>query len=187
VWERDSVLKQVPHLTGPVISELAKKDVTQVFDLMDMEDEDRDSILKLDKARMADVARFANRYPNVQVDYSLASKEVAANDICTLKIRLERDADQDSPGNVIAPFYPKPKDESWWLVIGDTATRTLLAIKKVSFVQTYELGLDFSVPENVVGKLGLVLYFMCDSYLGADQEFKFDINVIEGEAMDTTE
>ena len=36
--------------------------------------------------------------------------------------------------------------------------------------------LDFVAPPGV-GKHDYVLYFMCDSYMGADQEYKFSIQI----------
>ena len=34
-------------------------------------------------------------------------------------------------GAVDAPRYPKKKEEGWWLVVGDTKTNQLVAIKRV--------------------------------------------------------
>ena len=38
---------------------------------MEMEDEDRNSLLEFTDAQMADVARFCNRYPNVELTYEV--------------------------------------------------------------------------------------------------------------------
>jgi hypothetical protein len=38
--------------------------IESIFDVMEMEDEDRNSMLQFSEAQMADVARFCNRYPN---------------------------------------------------------------------------------------------------------------------------
>ena len=40
--------------------------------------------------------------------------------------------------------------------------------------------LNFTAPE-VAGDYNLVLYLMCDSYLGSDQEYEFSISVIPGD------
>lgn len=42
---------------------------------MEMEDEDRTSLLQLSDAQMADVARFCNRYPNIELSYEVAEKD----------------------------------------------------------------------------------------------------------------
>lgn len=42
---------------------------------MEMEDEDRINLLQLSDIQMGDVARFCNRYPNIELSYEVADKE----------------------------------------------------------------------------------------------------------------
>ena len=42
---------------------------------MEMEDEDRSGLLQLSDPQMADVARFCNRYPNIELSYEVVEKE----------------------------------------------------------------------------------------------------------------
>lgn len=46
-----------------------------IFDIMEMEDEDRTALLQLSDTQMADVARFCNRYPNIELSYEVAEKD----------------------------------------------------------------------------------------------------------------
>lgn len=46
-----------------------------IFDIMEMEDEDRSALLQLSDAQIADVARFCNRYPNIELSYEVAEKD----------------------------------------------------------------------------------------------------------------
>lgn len=46
-----------------------------IFDIMEMEDEDRTSLLQLSDAQMADVARFCNRYPNIELSYEVSERD----------------------------------------------------------------------------------------------------------------
>lgn len=73
MWSKDSFLKQLPHFTSDVIKRCTEKvggnergeregglllsyhcsqSVESVFDIMDMEDEDRNSLLKFSDAQM---------------------------------------------------------------------------------------------------------------------------------------
>ena len=97
-------------------------------------------------------------------------------------MQLERET-EDAPGPVIAPHYPKRKDEGWWLVVGDTKKNALVSIKRVPLQVRSKVKLDFVAPEQ--GDHDYVLYFMCDSYLGCDQEYEFSLNV--GEAGEDEE
>ena len=42
---------------------------------MEMDDEPRNEMLKLNESQMADVARFCNRYPNIELTYEVQDKE----------------------------------------------------------------------------------------------------------------
>lgn len=64
--------------------------------------------------------------------------------------------------------YPTKKEEQWWLVVGDPKSNTLLAIKRVSLLRKSKVNLAFQAPSKL-GSHHLVLYFMCDSYMGCDQ------------------
>ena len=79
-----------------------------------------------------------------------------------------------------APRYPKPKEEAWWLVVGSPKKGTLSAIKRVTLVRKAKVKLEFNAPAEE-GAHDLALYFMCDSYLGADQEHAFTLTVTEAE------
>ena len=46
-----------------------------MFDIMDMEDDKRNDLLKLKNEQMADVARFCNRYPNIELNYTIVNEE----------------------------------------------------------------------------------------------------------------
>ena len=47
------------------------------------------------------------------------------------------------------------------------------------------MNLDFMAP--AIGQHNYMLYFMCDSYMGCDQEYSFSIDVKEGEDSDSDE
>lgn len=64
--------------------------------------------------------------------------------------------------------FPTKKEEQWWLVVGDPKANTLLAIKRISLLRKATHKLAFQAPSKL-GSHHLVLYFMCDSYMGCDQ------------------
>ena len=106
-----------------------------------------------------------------------------AGDSVEMVVSLEREMDDDGElGAVVAPRYPKKKDsESWWLVVGDAKKGTLSAIKRVNLGRKQKVKLEFQAPSEP-GNVDYTLFFMCDSYLGCDQEYEFSLNVQEAQS-----
>lgn len=72
IWHKDSYLRQLPHFNAERISKCKEAGVESIFDLMELEDSARVQLLEgLSQAEIADVARFCNRYPDVEVNYEL--------------------------------------------------------------------------------------------------------------------
>ncbi|KAG7298291.1 hypothetical protein JYU34_017889 [Plutella xylostella] len=176
VWAKDSYLRQLPHFTPALIQRCNEKGVETVFDVMELEDSARAKLLQLSPTEMADVARFCNRYPNVELTLEVKDeKRLRVGRPIVVEVSLERE--DDVAGPVIAPFFPQKREEGWWVVIGDPKTNTLLSIKRVSLGRAAKVRLDFVC--GVEGRHTYTLYFMSDAYLGADQEYKFTIEVAE--------
>lgn len=73
---------------------------------MELEDEDRIKLLQLGDSEMADVARFCNRYPNIELSYEVANKNrISAGSSVNVTVNLERE--DEVVGPVIAPFFPQ--------------------------------------------------------------------------------
>lgn len=51
------------------------QEVESIFDIMEMEDQERTDLLQLKDVQMADVARFCNRYPNIELAYEVQDKD----------------------------------------------------------------------------------------------------------------
>ncbi|XP_065169439.1 U5 small nuclear ribonucleoprotein 200 kDa helicase [Atheta coriaria] len=179
MWSKDSYLKQLPHFTNDIIKRCTDKNVDTVFDIMELEDDDRSKLLQLSDAQMADVAKFCNRYPNIEMSYEVLEKDhIRSGSSVHVAVQLEREDEVTGP--VIAPFYPQKREEGWWVVIGDAITNSLLSIKRLTLQQKARVKLDFVAPSP--GHHGYTLYFMSDAYLGCDQEYKFTIEVGEFES-----
>ncbi|CAM8964887.1 unnamed protein product [Rhodiola kirilowii] len=188
MWEGDSMLLQLPHFTKELAKKCQKnpnKSIETVLDLVEMEDEERRDLLQMSRSQLLDIVRFCNRFPNIDMTYQILEAEnIHAGDDITLQVLLERDMEGSTElGPVDATRYPKPKKEGWWLVVGDTETNRLLAIKRVPLQRKSKVKLDFTAPAEP-GKRSYMLYFMCDSYMGCDQEYNFDIDVQESAEMD---
>ncbi|XP_039281589.1 putative U5 small nuclear ribonucleoprotein 200 kDa helicase [Nilaparvata lugens] len=182
MWSKESYLKQLPHFTSDIIKRCQDKKVDTVFDMMELEDDDRSKLLQLSDAQMADVARFCNRYPNIELSYEVQDKDrISSGASVNVLVSLEREDDVTGP--VIAPFFPQKREEGWWVVIGDPKANTLLSIKRLTLQQKAKVKLDFVAPSP--GQHFYALYFMSDAYLGCDQEYELKIDVGEYESAES--
>nr|CAG8498239.1 12986_t:CDS:2 [Entrophospora candida] len=184
IWDQDSPLKQIPYFTTDLIKRCEKKGIESVFDIIDLDDDDRNSLLQMNNKQLREVARYVNRYPNIEFNHVLLDKdELVANSQGTIEVSLNRDIDEEDEedfniGPVIAPFFPLKKDEGWWIVVGISNDNSLLGIKRITLNKRLRIKLDFTCP-NKPGEYKLRIYFMSDSYVGCDQEFDVDIDRIE--------
>ena len=114
MWEHDSMLLQLPYFT----KELAKKcqenpgkNIETVFDFAEMEDDERRELLQMSDEQLLDIARFCNRFPNIDMTYEvLENDNVRAGEDITLQVTLERDLEgRTEVGPVDAPRYLKAK------------------------------------------------------------------------------
>lgn len=114
---------------------LCSQGVESIFDIMEMEDEDRTALLQLSDAQMADVARFCNRYPNIELSYEVAEKDnikryifirsatlftfftwlesnsvfscVCAHSGSPVLVQVQLEREEEVTGPVIAPLFPQ--------------------------------------------------------------------------------
>jgi pre-mRNA-splicing helicase BRR2 len=172
-------------------------DIFEFMEAMDpSENKDYAKLVKrldLDNKQLAQAAAFTNeKYPTLELNFEvLDPQSVTAGEPAYLKITIEREMDEDEGGSaepdttVHAPFYPAPKMENWWLVVGEEQTKSLLAIKRVTVGKQLSMQLEYVVPTP--GEHELTLYLMSDSYLGVDQGPTFTVTAAEGMDEDENE
>jgi pre-mRNA-splicing helicase BRR2 len=189
LWNKDNPLMQIPHFTKEIIERCeayeGEEQIEGVFDILSLEDNVRNDLLRLSNDRMAAVAVFCNSYPNVDVTFSVEDPgDLTAGDPVEIHVKLERDIDEQvmedeeisQLGTVSASLYPKVKKEGWWIVIGDTSTNTLYSLKRVTLQQSQNINLEFMAPDEA-GDYNLTLICMSDSYLGCDQEYEVLLSI----------
>ena len=198
LWNKDNVLMQIPHFTKEIVGRCeayeGEEPIESVFDILTLDDDVRNDLLRLPDEKMADVAVFCNNYPNIEVAFEVQdSDDITASDPVQIAIKLEREVDDEDEedeevdetqfGKVAAPLFPKEKREGWWIVVGDTKTNSLLSLKRVTLQRTQKVMLEFMAPEEP-GDYNLTLFCMSDSYLGCDQEYSVPISVAVGDSDD---
>nr|CAB3465383.1 unnamed protein product [Digitaria exilis] len=189
MWDRDSVLLQVPHFTKDLAwrcQENEGKPIESIFDLAEMGIDEMQGLLQLSNSELQDIFEFFKRFPNVDMSYEVREGDnISAGDNVTVQVMLERDMTNlpSEVGPVHASRFPKPKEEGWWLVIGDSSANQLLAIKRVALQKRARVKLEFSAPAEA-GRKDYMIYLMSDSYLGCDQEYEFTVDVKDADGWE---
>lgn len=97
LWGRDSMLLQLPHFTKDLARKCEEnpgKSIETIFDLLEMEDVARRELLNMPNSYLLDIARFCNRFPNVDLSYEvLHNDSVRTGEDITICVTLERDID----------------------------------------------------------------------------------------------
>jgi len=180
MWIYESRLKQLPHFSQELIDRFDKEEpkCKEVSDIIELEDERREHLLRgLSKSQLADVAGAVNRYPSIEMEFDVQNAEnIKVGDTVHVAIKFEREM-EGKLGPVYAPFYPGEKVEGWWAVIGDIEKNVLHAIKRITVAKPEVLEeVEFEAPAQ--GDHKLMLYFLSDSYFGADLEWEIDLKVL---------
>jgi len=196
LWSKDNVLKQIPHFTDAIIKRCmdfqGEEPIESVIDILTLEDDDRNELLRLPDDKMADVAVFCNNYPSIEISYVVQDEDdITAGDPVQIAVELQRDVDEEEMteqelaelGTVSAPLYPQEKKEGWWIMVGDISSNTLHALKRVNLSLKQKVLLEFLAPEEA-GDYKLSLFCMSDSYLGCDQEYTVNMSVAVGDDSD---
>lgn len=148
LWNTDSSLMQLPHVSKATAQTLEKAGVESIPDLMEMEDDDRNKALgNPSKSKMADIARMCNAFPDIEVTFDVEKKDaLETGRPIVVTVTMERDPDDDEPEEitavpkVAAPRYPKLKVEQWWVLIIDGNDK-VLRIKRFSMKRKHQVRL----------------------------------------------
>jgi len=176
-----SPLMQLPHFTPAMADKAKKMKVEDIFDVMSMDDTPREKLLDgLSQSQLADVARACNRFPAIALEYKVQNQDsLTAGGSAKITVKLTREAMEEegaTVGPVYAMYYPKEKEEIWWLVVGGPKS-ALVAIKRITISKAIaNVKLEIELGEDA-GSFDYILYLMSDSYQGCDQEYNFKLNV----------
>ena len=106
-----------------------------------------------------------------------------------------------SPNHILVLCrFPKPKDEGWFILLGDLETQDLLALKRLGSLRrgnTNNHQLTFTTPyinqPEVMGhhlgsltssytkRIILTLYLISDAYIGLDQQYELRLEVVDSQ------
>ena len=76
------------------------------------------------------------------------------------------------------PRFPKPKDEGWWVILGEKNSKSQISMKRVSSIKRVSnISLAFTTPTKPAHHT-LSLFLMSDSYIGLDQQYDIHVEIV---------
>ncbi|KAK2195922.1 bifunctional Immunoglobulin E-set/Sec63 domain/P-loop containing nucleoside triphosphate hydrolase/Winged helix-like DNA-binding domain superfamily/C2 domain superfamily/Helicase [Babesia duncani] len=170
----DSPLKQLPHFDANMIQSCAQANVMDPFDIMGMEDPDREALLShLDQEATLQVATFCNNIQVLNITHALNT--VGGNEeTAIVEIQIERDGIvTDSEIHAPAPFWPHKRKEQWWAVVGNPETDRLFGLKRFALVPSQlvtKVKVEIEIPKGP----GTKLFIVSDSLVGTDYQLDLE-------------
>ncbi|KAJ6693846.1 hypothetical protein OIU85_004614, partial [Salix viminalis] len=107
-------------------------------------------------------------FPCIRMKLKVEKKDIDGRKSLALKIKLEKTNRKQNRSRAFTPRFPKLKDEAWWLVLGNTSTFALYALKRVSFSD--HLVTHMELPSTLTSVQGMKLMLVSDCYVGFEQE-----------------
>ncbi|KAF2598132.1 hypothetical protein F2Q68_00012454 [Brassica cretica] len=168
MWsDQDSSLWMIPCMNDDLLGSLTARGIHTLHQLLELRRETLKSITGNFPA--SKLSQDLQRFPRIQMNVRLQRKD--HDGPSTLEIRLEKISKRNT-SRALAPRFPKVKDEAWWLVLGDTSTSELFAVKRVSF--TGRLITRVELPPNITSLQDTKLILVSDCYLGFEQEHSIE-------------
>ncbi|KAK3015087.1 hypothetical protein RJ639_006649 [Escallonia herrerae] len=132
LWiDRDSPLWMLPSMTDELHTILVKNRISNVQQLLDLPKVTLQSVTGSSIASR--LYQDLQHFPRVQVRLKIQRRDPYRDTLPSLNIRLEKTNTHRKTMRAFVPRFPKVKDEAWWLVLGNTSTSELHALKRVSF------------------------------------------------------
>jgi len=165
-------LLQLPHVDSEAAKRLTKRKVKTVFDLMALGDDERKEAFKavgLTAHEGDEVMETLSTVPvlSAEADCCTDGEEaIMEEDVvsCNVRIVLRRQAHAaavkankgkafqigDAQVEAVAPHFPVPKVENWWLILADAKANAVLCAQKVVLNEAEQAGIDTTADPSLL-------------------------------------
>ena len=171
---KEKCLKSYESLAGPLRREFDEPQIEQIYKVIkDLPTINLEIHLQGPLKSDSHVDRLINQPPDLKVWH-----EIHADEEYTLMVNCRRLGQKTS--NHIYCRFPKPKDEGWFVTLGNQDNGELIALKRAgSKSNRSSHPLIFTAPSRL-GRVIYTIYFISDGYIGLDQQFTVQLEVTEG-------
>eukprot|EP01135_Chromosphaera_perkinsii_P001316 Nk52_evm43s164 gene=Nk52_evmTU43s164 len=180
-WDCDPTVLQLPHITDEILPMLCQHKISSHLpEVVAMKpDQLRKVLIKLlQKKKVDEIMNALRKFPVIDVKYSINGRCVVGEE-CIFSIRLtklQKGGSTSQNSKAFAKHMTKPIEEGWWVVIGDSLTSELFAMKKISMGSRKSISTNLSFQLDTPGESLLTVYLISDCYLGLDQQYVLSVN-----------
>ncbi|KAH9722145.1 DExH-box ATP-dependent RNA helicase DExH14 [Citrus sinensis] len=169
-FEQDSALWMFPCMNNDLLGTLRARGISTVQQLLDIPKENLQTVIG--NFPVSRLHQDLQRFPRIQVKLRLQRRDIDGENSLTLNIRMDKMNSWKNTSRAFALRFPKIKDEAWWLVLGNTNTSELYALKRISFSD--RLNTHMELPSGITTFQGMKLVVVSDCYLGFEQEHSIE-------------
>lgn len=169
-FDEDSALWMLPCMSVDLLAFLRKRGISSVGQLFDLPKSTLQGIIG--SFPVSRLYQDLQHFPRVQVRLRLEKRDTDDGRFPSINIRLEKKNSQRKTSRAFVPRFPKVKDEAWWLVLGNSFTSELYALKRVSFSD--RLITHMELPSTLTTLQGVKLILVSDCYIGFEQEHSIE-------------
>ncbi|XP_050379201.1 DExH-box ATP-dependent RNA helicase DExH14 [Argentina anserina] len=163
-FDEDASLWMLPCMNVELADSLCKRGIFRIQQLLDLPKATVQNMIGNFPA--SKFFQDLQLFPRIEVKLKILRKDGGKS--CSLNIRLVKTNFRKNKSRAFTPRFPKVKNEAWWLVLGNTSTLELYALKRVSFSD--HLVTNMELPSDSTTFQGMKLMLISDSYLGLEQE-----------------
>ncbi|CAJ1975360.1 unnamed protein product [Sphenostylis stenocarpa] len=169
-YEKDSSLWMLPCMNTDLLSSLSQRGISSVQELLDIPKTALQTVTANFPASR--LYQDLQHFPHIKMKLKVQRRDTDGERSHTLNIRLEKINSRRHSSRAFVPRFPKIKEEQWWLVLGNTSTSELYALKRVSFSD--HLVTSMKLPQTPASLQGIKLILVSDCYIGFEQEHSID-------------
>ncbi|KAI5331061.1 hypothetical protein L3X38_021187 [Prunus dulcis] len=163
-FDKDSSLWMMPCMNVELADSLSKRGIFSVQQLLYLPKATLQTMIGNFPA--SKLYQDLQPFPRIEVKLKLQQKDSGKSR--SLDIRLVKTNFRQNKSRAFTPRFPKVKNEAWWLVLGNTSTWELYALKRVSFSDHLVTHMELPSAPNTLQ--GMKLTLISDCYLGFEQE-----------------
>ncbi|KAL2639649.1 hypothetical protein AAZV13_06G182700 [Glycine max] len=169
-FDKESSLWMLPCMNTDLISSLSRRGISSVQELLDIPKAALQTVTANFPASR--LYQDLQHFPHVKMKLKVQRKDTDGDRSRILSVRLEKTNSRRHSSRAFVPRFPKIKEEQWWLVLGNTSTSELYALKRVSVSD--HLVTSMKLPLTPANLQGVKLILVSDCYIGFEQEHSIE-------------